>query len=514
MKMNLSILLASFLAVTSCGEEALRLPDIYKDTEEEPVNPPTETEFTVMAKAVTKSSFDEPLDWTPYKALTVNCLDGFNPKGDPETDKYGGWKVNSGMPGTGFFRTAFIAGRWWLLTPEGNPYILKCLNRFSYGNSDRTVRERDAKFGSVDGWYTSELAFLKETGFNSVGAWSQTSYINSQKEDSKKIPYIVIYQPSSSWNRYLKEQGKETEAFNDKSVDDSWYGYPYSFVMCFTEGYEDYVESFLMDAARYKDDPYCIGYFVDNELPWTNHALDYCLGKWPVGHENHTVAQQWLDERKGKTGATLADVTDEDRLAFTGYCFGQYLGKIKSILRKYDPNHLYFGPRMAHWRNELANDYVFKAAGEHLDAWSFNHYRFWEPDTDVINHYTEVSGIPGMITEFYVKGDDTDLYYRSGHSGLTNMSGAGWLVHTQEERGLFFENFTMKLLQCPGCIGWNYFMYIDNDPEDPNATSGETDGNKGIVTCEFERYSPLIKRMKELQNNVFNLVKYYQKKIR
>lgn len=500
------------MSMAACKPEPLRLPETYKSSEEETVTPPTESVFTIEAKAVTKSSFEEPLDWTPFKALTVNCIEGFKPTGDPETDKYGGWKVKSGEAGTGFFRTAFIAGRWWLVTPEGNPYILKCLNRFSFGNSERVIRERDAKFGSRDGWYTEELAFLKETGFNSVGAWSQTALINSQTEDAQKIPYIVLYQPSSSWNTYLRDHGMEQEAFADKTVDDSWYNYPYSFVMCFSDGYEEYVEDIIKDASRYKDDPYCIGYYIDNELPWTNHALDYCLGKWPVGHVNHTVAQEWLDERKGKTGATLADVTDDDRLAFTGYCFDVYLGKIKTILRKYDQNHLFFGPRMSHWRNELANDYVFKAAGKHLDAWAFNHYRFWEPNPETINHYTQVSGIPGMITEFYVKGEDTDLYYRSGHSGLTNKSGAGWLVHTQEERGIFYENFTMKLLQCPGCIGWNYFMYIDNDPEDANATTGEVDGNKGIVTCEFEHYTPLTDRMKELHSNVFNLIKFFSRK--
>lgn len=496
--------------LVSCGlqEETFRIPEVYKDGGQEGGGP-TEKPFTIEARAVVKSSFDEPLVWTPFTAVTMNCLEGFTPSVDPVKDRFGGWKVNIGAEATGAFHIEEAGGRKWLVTPDGNPYILVCMNRFSFGSSDRMIKARDAMFGGRDGWLSQEVVFLKETGFNSVGAWSQTALISEQTDEAKKIPYIVIYQPTSAYNGDMKSRGLEKDAYADKSVDDNWYGYPYSFPMIFNDDYEAYADNVIKDAARYRDDPYCIGYFIDNELPWVNHGLDYCLGKWPAGHVNHTVAQQWLDERKGKTGATLSEVTDDDRKAFVGYCFDKYLEKVSGILRRYDPNHLFFGPRMSHWRNELDNDYVFRAAGKWLDAWCFNHYRYWEPDVERLKHYSEVSGLPGMITEFYVKGDDTDAYYHSGHSGLTNTSGAGWLVHTQEERGIFYQNFALKLLQCPDIIGWNYFMYIDNDPEDPDAAAGEVDGNKGVLTCEFERYTPLVDRMKAFNNNVFNLAKYY-----
>ena len=462
----------------------------------------------VEAVALIRTSFDEPHEWTAFPTVSLDLVEGFTPSHDPRTDRFGGWETGESFEASGFFRIEKRDGRFWMVTPEGNPFILVCVNRFDVGRSERLTRIRDERFGSFDEWYKEQSAFLKRTGFNSVGAWSPTRYI-SALEDSRKIPYIVIYSVTSSYNKMLMRSGQEKEAYADKSVDDSWYGYPYSFPMVFNEDYEAFAENILKDAARYRDDPYCIGYFVDNEIPWVNHALDYCLGKWPEGHVNHTVARKWLDERKGRTGTTLADVTDDDRKAFVGYCFGEYLSKIRTILRRYDPNHLFFGPRMAHWNNELANDYVFKEAGKYVDAWCFNHYHYWEPDVDRLEHYAAVSGKPGMITEFYVKGEDTDAYYHSGKSGLTNTSGAGWLVHTQEERGIFYQNFALKLLQCPDIIGWNYFMYIDNDPEDPNAASGETDGNKGILTCEFERYTPLVDRMKEFNLNVFNLTNYY-----
>lgn len=49
-----------------------------------------------------------------------------------------------------------------------------------------------------------------------------------------------------------------------------------------------------------------------------------------------------------------------------------------------------------------------------------------------------------MITEFYVKGEDT---------GMDNTSGAGWIVKTQAERGYFYQNFVMELLKSRVCVG-------------------------------------------------------------
>ena len=49
-----------------------------------------------------------------------------------------------------------------------------------------------------------------------------------------------------------------------------------------------------------------------------------------------------------------------------------------------------------------------------------------------MNNWGEWSGKPFLITEWYVKGED---------SGLPNATGAGWNVPTQDDR-----NFLRKLL--------------------------------------------------------------------
>lgn len=52
---------------------------------------------------------------------------------------------------------------------------------------------------------------------------------------------------------------------------------------------------------------------------------------------------------------------------------------------------------------------------------------------------------------------------------MPNHTGAGWLVHAQDDRGLFYENFVLALLASRSCVGWHWFKYQDNDPDDPHA---------------------------------------------
>ena len=107
-----------------------------------------------------------------------------------------------------------------------------------------------------------------------------------------------------------------------------------------------------------------------------------------------------------------------------------------------------------------------------------------------------------MITEFYAKGVD---------SGLKNATGAGWTVKTQQERGWFYQNFTLALLESKDCVGWHWFRYIDNDPEYRKADPSNQDSNKGIVNVRFEPYTELLQQMKELNRQVYPLTEYFDK---
>jgi hypothetical protein len=148
---------------------------------------------------------------------------------------------------------------------------------------------------------------------------------------------------------------------------------------------------------------------------------------------------------------------------------------------------------------------IFRAAGPHLDVVSVNYYRAWTPDPGRLAMWERESGKPVLITEWYAKGMD---------SGLANTSGAGWLVKTQRDRGLFYANFTLGLLESKACVGWHWFKYMDNDPADLTTDPSNRDSNKGILNNRYEPYQALLDSMKQINERAYGLVDYFDKPTR
>lgn len=480
------LFLGAMLACAGCTEDkTYAIPEVYPAEPDVPVDvdPPHEV----------RARKDKNSAWGDYLAYTVDRISGFVPGQDPETDKYGGWKVSS-LAATGFFRVEQFAGRWWLVTPDGNLYLSKGVAVFSTGGSDRQTVALKEKFGSVGAWAKQESSKLKSLGFNSLGAWSNVETVRNLNEP---MPYTVIVSPMGKLNGYIKSSGEEADASWS-----GWEGYPNDFAMVFHPKFDEYVESEISTIAKYKDDPYCIGYFTDNEIPWKDYALDRCLEAWPETHVNHQKAQEWLDARKGKKDAKLSEATDADRRAFIAYCMEIYLQKVTAAIKKYDPNHLYLGCRFNQWNYELKNDEIFAVAGKYMDVISINHYQKWEPDAVAMQNWASWSGRPFLVTEFYVKGEDSEL---------PNNTGAGWNVRTQAERGYFYQNFVLGLIRSKVCVGWHWFTYMDNDPENENTDPSNRDSNKGMVTWDFEDYVPLQENMQAINDNVYLLTRFYDK---
>jgi hypothetical protein len=109
---------------------------------------------------------------------------------------------------------------------------------------------------------------------------------------------------------------------------------------------------------------------------------------------------------------------------------------------------------------------------------------------------------PFIITEFYTKAMD---------SGLANTTGAGYTVHTQKDRGYAYQDFCLALLESKNCVGWHYFKYQDNDPTAKGVDPSNVDSNKGIVDNYYKPYQDLTNSMKQLNEQVYSLIKYLDK---
>jgi hypothetical protein len=52
---------------------------------------------------------------------------------------------------------------------------------------------------------------------------------------------------------------------------------------------------------------------------------------------------------------------------------------------------------------------------------------------------------------------------------------------------------------------------MDNDPQDLSTDYSNRDSNKGIVNSNFEPYQPLLKEMKLINDNAYELTRYFDK---
>lgn len=212
---------------------------------------------TVMAR---KNSRDTV--WNCYVAKTVDRLPGFEISNDPELDRFGGWKVDQ-AEATGFFRVEKRDGRWWIIDPDGYPFIHKGVAVFRPGRSENQKSALINKYGTKDNWAKQESDFFKDNGFNGVGAWSDVDLL---RNSSAKFPYTVIVGPMGSYKREHKQKYGEYE-------ESGWQGYRYDLAMVFDPEFEAHIEKEISKITKYVDDKYLIGYYTDNELPWVNDAL-------------------------------------------------------------------------------------------------------------------------------------------------------------------------------------------------------------------------------------------------
>mmetsp|Transcript_9276 Transcript_9276/g.14642 ORF Transcript_9276/g.14642 Transcript_9276/m.14642 type:complete len:135 (-) Transcript_9276:142-546(-) len=109
--------------------------------------------------------------------------------------------------------------------------------------------------------------------------------------------------------------------------------------------------------------------------------------------------------------------------------------------------------------------------------------------------WAEASKRPFIITEFYAKGEDTKM---------PNRQGAGWIVQTQRDRGLFFQNFVLALMEQPKCVGFHWFKYMDDDPDIKKQK--QYGSNKGILDYNFNEYVDMIEEFKKITLNGYRLV--------
>ncbi len=435
-------------------------------------------------------------DWQEYETRTVKHLAIEELKED-KVSKYGGWWEQK-TEATGFFYTKKIGDRWWLVDPSGYLFIERGLASTRPLRTDIGEKAWKKKYESEKDWADQAATLFRAYGYPSTGAFSN---MRMAKLADKRLNYSA----NLSFMRTYGEDIKGLERYDLKKWE--FYVLEADFrqycmdkaeaVIGFGAGDDQAEQQLTIDV----NDPNLIGYFSDNELPFHLTFLDSFLTR-NEDKETFEATRKWYDERKGAE-AGLNEITEDDRLAFLQFLASRYFEIVTTAIRTYDKNHLYLGCRFHNTAFKKRGLALFKAIEPYADVISLNWYGTWTPADSIIQAWGKVADKPIMIGEFYTKGEDT---------GMSNIAGAGWVVKTQKDRGLFYQNYTLSLLESKRCVGWHWYRYQDNDPDAAAEDTSNADSNKGVVTREYEPCNDILDKMGELNKSVYSIAAHFDKK--
>ncbi|MDO7172301.1 hypothetical protein [Mariniflexile sp. AS56] len=422
-------------------------------------------------------------DYKPFKTRTVDLLSNYK-NANIDFSKYGGDLKKQTNDVTGFYHVKKIGDRWWGIDPLGYQYFNIALNSVTVGKSALNKLALIEKFGSKENWISNTVNMLQSNGFNCAGSWSDVeAIVEANKTLEKPFAYTINWNFMSSYGR--KRGGTHQQPGHT--------GYPNDAIFVFDPNFEIFCDEHAKQLLIYKNDPNLFGHFSDNEMPFKFKALDNYLSLKKDDY-GYIAANKWLLDNR----ITKEQITDKHRELFMAFVADKYFSTVSKAIKKYDPNHMYIGSRF--YADEKNHPEFMKTAGKYLDVISNNYYNKWTPNTDDMINWGKWTGKPFIVTEYYVKGED---------SGMGNTSGAGWIVRTQKDRGLFYQNYNLALLESKNCVGWHYFKYQDNDPTAKGMDPSNIDANKGIVNNEYRVWEPMMEKMKALNNQVYSLIAYF-----
>lgn len=405
--------------------------------------------------------------WAEIEVRTVSDMDV--PEGNSviRLSRYGGW-TDRKVEARGFFYTKKVGGRWWLVDPDGCLFISIGLCSVNQSGVDEAML--DEKFGSGEQWAVATGRMLKHYGFNTLGCWSDWQVFRSTSQP-------MVYTPR--WNFMLTYK-------NQRDARNGERGYPNECMPVFDVEFERFCDEHAGQLAATRDDPWLLGHFSDNELPFRPDALANYLSL-PKQDTGYKAARRWWDDRRRTLGKREIDRADQE--AFMEYLSRRYYSIVSSAIKKYDANHLYMGSRI---HGRTISPPVFKGARGCVDVMTVNYYHRWSAEQGRLKEWVRCAGVPYIVSEWYAQ---------SVERPDAGVSGAGFCVKSDRDRGLFYQNLTLGLIENGGCVGWHWFKYGGDGPG----------FHKGVVDRGYDPHTEMLDVMGEVNSRVYRLAEYFRR---
>ncbi len=442
-------------------------------------------------------------------------------KGPGNIGKFGGWLAGPRLKATGFFRTEKVDGKWWIVDPEGYLFWTAGINCVASDAVPTGITHREKYFEQLPNQDSRFAQFYGEGTFASHGFYKDKlpykTYNFYQSNLYRKYGDEWLEKFRETAHKRIRDWGMNTIGFvsdfgatrqhktpyvgsiwiNDTPKIEGSEGFWGKFHDIFDPAFRQAVNNSVEAQKEGANDPWCIGYFVDNELSWG------LLGSLSVGTLKSPASQpakiEFVNDLKAKYGKieALNSVWDtnhvsweaflqtttppdfekakEDLIVFYKKIADTYFKIINEEVKKVAPNQNYLGCRFA-WAN---NEVVLTSASKYLDIMSFNKYEYSIEDFKL----PEVVDKPVMIGEFHFGALDRGSF----HVGIKKAK-------DQSERGQMYQDYVQGALRHPNIVGAHWFQYIDEP------ITGRFDGenyNVGLIDIADNPYSELIDKIKE-----------------
>ena len=420
--------------------------------------------------------------------------------GPSDRSKYGGWTGGPKLEATGHFRVEKVDGKWWMVDPDGYLFWSHGVVRVSHScavtplegknlpNRCHYFEDLPEEGSEFARFYRTYDALLKPyytaRDIDSTYDFSSANLYRKYGEDYLEAFADISHRRLRSWglNTIANSSDKEICLMGRTPYMDrlevvaapiaGTLGY-WPVMDPFDPSFNASIEKQLIDRKKEVEDPWCLGFFVDNEIAWgkETHMAEVVL-QCPVEQK---AKQRFIADLKAKYktvnalnkawessfaswDALLANrdeikTTGKNRadfLAFNRSLIHKYYSNIREAFDKLAPGVLYMGCRFASYTPDLVT-----IGAQYCDVISYNRYAFTTDSVELPDGVDK----PVMIGEFHFGAMDRGMF----HCSLIE-------VETQERRGEAYVRYVESALRHPNIIGVHWHQYSDQ------ATTGRFDG--------------------------------------
>jgi hypothetical protein len=401
------------------------------------------------------------------RALAEEDADLAAHPGPAGRDKWGGWLEGPRLRATGSFRVEKVGGKWWFVDPDGYLWwshgpvrVSPSCGMTSWEGRERYFEELPAvdspfaafyktrdellwpyyvKWGNKTNTYDFTASNLyRKYGPDWAAKWAERAHRRLRSWGANTIA-------NSSDARVMRlSRTPYCDRFEIKSRPlegtcglTAWWPFRDPFDPSFRAD----VRRQLLARKAELDDPWCFGFFVDNELQWGTPGD---LGRWtwqsPDDQPAKVEFRRVLKERYGRVPETPSA---EDFESFSRVIVNAYFMAVREEFKRLAPQKLYMGCRFSG-----SHEFVIREAAKYVDVMSFNYYK---RDVTGFDRLPADVDLPVIIGEFHFGALDRAPFC----AGIIQLK-------DQAERGETYRRYLTSALRDPRFVGAHWHQYCDD----------------------------------------------------